>query len=59
VGSIVERIDEARKKKGLTSQALLQQIGLGRSALSDWRSGQSRPRAAALLALARQLAAKK
>ena len=46
-----EKIQEARKRRGLTQEELAEQIGVSRQALAKWESGETLPdieRAAAL-----------
>lgn len=43
MNELAQRIQAARKAKGLTQEQLAEQIGVSRQAVSKWESGQSIP----------------
>ena len=45
-------IQQARSEKGLTQEALAKMMGISRSAVAMWETGQTRPRAQLLPKLA-------
>lgn len=45
-------IQQARSEKGLTQEALSKMMGISRSAVAMWETGQTRPRAQLLPKLA-------
>jgi transcriptional regulator with XRE-family HTH domain len=53
--SLSSRIAQARQHKGLSQQALADQVGVSRVAVTQWESGQTSPAAKRLLELARLL----
>ncbi len=51
--NIAKRLEQYRKQKGLTQEALGEQIGVSRQAVSSWEQGVSSPDTDNLLALAK------
>ncbi|QAT51078.1 helix-turn-helix domain-containing protein [Caproiciproducens sp. NJN-50] len=46
-----ERLQELRKKRGMSQESLAQELGVSRQAVSKWESGQSVPETEKLIAL--------
>lgn len=49
------RLRQLRKAKGLTQEALAEQVGVSKPAISSWEKGRAQPRAARATALAKAL----
>jgi transcriptional regulator with XRE-family HTH domain len=57
-GVIVGKLRELREKRKLTQEALAKQLGIDRTTVAKWESGENMPRAGMLLTLAKVLRCK-
>jgi transcriptional regulator with XRE-family HTH domain len=55
---IVGKLKELRDKRKLTQEALAKQLGVDRTTVAKWESGENMPRAGMLLTLAKILRCK-
>ena len=49
------KLEERRKKLGLTQQEVAEKLGVSRECVSQWENGQSKPRVDTLINLANVL----
>jgi transcriptional regulator with XRE-family HTH domain len=54
----VSKLKELRDKRKLTQEALAKQLGVDRTTVAKWESGENMPRAGMLLTLAKILRCK-
>lgn len=54
----MSKLKELREKRKLTQEALANQLGIDRTTVAKWESGENMPRAGMLLALAKILRCK-